>query len=82
MAENAAWASSPVSNPRSALPPCPALQACVDLPAVDCDPENLADCYKGAATCADYFWTLCFDKSVLSAGEGIAGVLFCSHGPD
>lgn len=38
------------------------LQACVDLPAVDCEPASMAECYKGAATCADYFWTLCFDR--------------------
>lgn len=34
----------------------------MDLPAVDCEPASMADCYKGAATCADYFWTLCFDR--------------------
>ncbi|KAL4427666.1 hypothetical protein ABPG75_001755, partial [Micractinium tetrahymenae] len=38
------------------------IQACVDLPPVDCEPASMADCYKGAATCADYFWTLCFDR--------------------
>ncbi|PRW45458.1 nipped-B isoform X2 [Chlorella sorokiniana] len=38
------------------------IQACVDLPAMDCDPASMADCYKGAATCADYFWTLCFER--------------------
>ncbi|PSC68988.1 nipped-B B isoform X2 [Micractinium conductrix] len=38
------------------------IQACVDLPAVDCEPGRLADCYKGAATCADYFWSCCFDR--------------------
>ena len=32
---------------------------------MDCEPAALADCYKGAATCADYFWTLCFDRWVV-----------------
>lgn len=31
---------------------------------MDCEPGALADCYKGAATCADYFWSLCLDRCV------------------
>jgi hypothetical protein len=52
------------------LPFCPLPQACVDLPAMDCEPAALADCYKGAATCADYFWTLSFDRWAVLGGAG------------
>ena len=79
------WTCRPCLPSHQADCSCPifflsSLQACVDLPAMDCEPAALAGCYKGAATCADYFWSLCFDRWVLYAygglvvrGEGAGG---------
>ena len=51
------------------LPP----QSCVDLPAMDCEPGARAGCYQDAATCADYFWTLCFDRWHALAWSALCG---------
>jgi hypothetical protein len=57
------------------------IQGCVDLPPMDCPAERLADCYKGAATCADYFWMLCFDRWRLGCAGLPAGRLLPCPAP-
>jgi hypothetical protein len=48
---------------------------------MDCPAERLADCYKGAATCADYFWMLCFDRWRLGCAGLPAGRLLPCPAP-
>eukprot|EP00887_Chlorella_sp_A99_P005943 scaffold29.g5943.t1 len=38
------------------------VQASMDLPAMDCVPEQLTECFKAAVGCCEYFWGLCLAK--------------------
>ena len=47
-------------------------QASVDLPAMDCDPERMADSFLSAAAACDAFWARCLDR-LAEVGCGLGG---------